>query len=342
MNKIMSLLDKDYVRELFRREVLPQYPEFCALEDITIKPYKELTWTTTYHVVIGYQVGLRRPDGSGRVLPIVCTAHSSEDRENVYLGLSYLWEQGLPDSAIDLPRPLFYSPEFRGTFYRGLEGDNLFQYIQRADIKAIEGIVSGAGHIFASLHALPAPPHANFNPRNSRMETVIPGRGMILQEMSRRYGNRYNPDLGSLYAYFDEQEERYWGEGRALSLIHGDAHPENVLRTGPERVGLIDFTDLCLADPARDIGSFLQQLQYRIGSKLGDPAYTEKIKDLFLVSYFASSPEELDEDWRARIRVYYYWTMVRTATYFFLKYEPDENRAVKLLAEAKAVFNSDL
>ena len=41
MNKILSLFDENYVRELFTEKVLPLYPKFSGIEKIEIKPYKK-------------------------------------------------------------------------------------------------------------------------------------------------------------------------------------------------------------------------------------------------------------------------------------------------------------
>jgi len=336
MNKILQLFDEAYVVELFRKEVLPHYPSFVDIKRVVIKPYKEMVWETTYHVVISFTAYFSKPDGTEDKIPIVCSAHSSEERENVYLALKYLWAAGFPNETIDIPDPLFYSPYFRGTFYRGLKGDNLLYYIKNKDFATVKKIIIASARLFARLHALPYDTRANFNPINSRIRTVIPGSENIIKEVASRFPEKYAADLRRIYAYFIEKEEAYFNRGGNLTLIHGDAHPENIIQTSLNRVGLIDFTDLCLGDLARDLGSFLQQLEYKILRKASDAVSAAAMKKLFLDSYLAASGLKLTDDLQARIDLYYNWTAIRTATYWLLKFDNDENAAIELIKKVKA------
>jgi thiamine kinase-like enzyme len=115
--------------------------------------------------------------------------------------------------------------------------------------------------------------------------------------------------------------------------------PENIIKTGADRIGLIDFTDLCLSDFARDLGAFLQQLEYKIVMKIGDHKYAEKMKQLFLTSYLVAAGLELDANLQTRINLYYNWTAMRTSTYWFLKFGHNEERAEALLKKVKDNLN---
>jgi len=336
MNQIRKLLDPAFVAELFRREVLPHYPAFSAISRVEIKPYKELIWDTTYHVVICFMTYFRKPSGAEAKIPIFCSAHSSEDRLDIYRTLRYLWSVGFPTKTIDLPDPLFYSPEFRGTFYRGLRGENLLHYIKTQNLAIVAEMVASSARLFARLHSLPAPAEADFNPANARLATVMPGTAKVFAEMAGRYPGKYDADLRRIYAGLIAREDSFLASGAPLTLIHGDAHPENILRTARDRVGLIDFTDFCRGDFARDLGSFRQQLEYKIMRKTGDAAYAAKLKDLFLSEYLRASGRVLTPDLEARINMYYHWTALRTAIFWFVKFEPNEERGAELLAKVKA------
>ena len=332
MNKIKQLFDEQYVMELFNREVLPLYSEFVAISRVAIRPYKDLMWQTTYHVVIGFRVHFLTASGEESVVPIVCSAHSSEPRENVYLGLKYLWENDFPTAEIKLPVPLFYSEYFRGTFYQGISGEHFLYYINKKDFEQVEKISVSAARLFARLHALPPTAALNFNADNSRIKTVTPGVEKILKEVSRRYNNKYNATLERWYDYFIKKEEDFFSSHScSLSLIHGDAHPENIIKTSENSIGLIDFTDLCLGDYARDLGTFLQQMDYKLISRTGVPDYGRKLNEMFLSAYWEASGKSLTPDVQERIDLYYNWTAVRTATYWFMKYDHDELKAAQLL-----------
>lgn len=339
MNKILQLFDEEFVVDYFKRELLPLYPAFKDIKRVNINPYKKMVWETTYHVVIGFDVYFLNALGHEKKIPVVCSAHSDEPRENVYVALKYLWAKKFSSHGVDLPRPLFYSEYFNGTFYRAINGENLLYYIKEKDTKNIEKIVIKSAELFAKLHALPAGVEANFNPMNSRVRTVIPGTAMIFKEMTARYGDKYCPDLQKLYDYFITQEEKFFHSGEALKLIHGDAHPENIIKTSEERIGIIDFTDLCLSDPARDLGAFLQQIDYKIVMKMGDHEFADRMKEVFLNNYLISSGLELDRNLQERIDLYYNWTAIRTSTYWFLKFGHNEERAEALLNKVKKSLN---
>lgn len=335
MNKILQLFDEEFVVDYFKRELLPLYPAFKDIKRVVIKPYKKMVWETTYHVVIGFDVYFVTQEETKRKIQVVCSAHSDEPRENVYLALQYLWEKKFSSRGVDLPRPLFYSDQFNGTFYRAIKGENLLHYIKEKDSTSVEKIIIESAELFAKLHALPAGVEANFNPINSRIRTVIPGTEMIFSEMTARYGDKYCPDLRKIYDYFISQEEEFFNSGAELKLIHGDAHPENIIKTSAERIGIIDFTDLCLSDPARDIGAFLQQIDYKIVMKMGNHEFADKMKKLFLDNYLIASGIQLTPDLNRRINLYYNWTAIRTSTYWFLKFGHNEERAEALLNMVK-------
>ncbi len=212
-------------------------------------------------------------------------------------------------------------------------------YIKEKDLANVEKIIIEAAELFAKLHALLAGAEANFNPINSRIRTVIPGTEMIFSEMTSRYGDKYCPDLRKIYDHFIRQEEKFFNSGAELKLIHGDAHPENIIKTAEDRIGIIDFTDLCLSDPARDLGAFLQQIEYKIVMKIGNHEFADKMKKVFLNNYLIFSGLTLDADFQARIDLYYNWTAIRTSTYWFLKFGHNEERAEALLNTVKKNLN---
>ncbi|KKT13686.1 MAG: hypothetical protein UV95_C0001G0223 [Candidatus Falkowbacteria bacterium GW2011_GWF2_43_32] len=335
MNKIKSLFDVEFVRDLFTREVLPLYPKFVAINRIKIKPYKNMIWETTYHVVIGFDVYFVKGDGRETKVPLVCSAHSSEPRQNVHLCLQYLWKQKFPNGAVNIPKPLFYSAHFNGTFYRAVKGNNLLYYIRKRKFSEVKKIIIAAAGLFARLHALPANPEANFNFLNSRIKTVIPGTEFIFREMAERYQNKYNADLSEIYSFFIAAEEKFFLSRNSLTLIHGDAHPENIIRTGIGKIGLIDFTDFCLGDFARDLGTFLQQLEYKLDKKDELKFASAEMRKLFLDTYLAISGRSLTAELQARIDLYYNWMAMRTAIYWFLKFGHNEERAEELLKKVK-------
>lgn len=337
MNKIYSLLDQQFVLNFFKEKVLPFYPDIKEIQNIEIKPYKQLIWETTYHVVFAYNLSWLDGNNKKQKIQIVCSAHSNEPRENVLGTLHYLWDHNLPNKKIKLPRPLFYSQEFGATFYRAVPGHTLLHYIKDGRREMVPSLVLMAAEMFARLHQLPIANNFKFHTDNQRIATVVPGEKFISSELASRFKASEYEDLIDLYHQCASQETSNFLGFNEWSLIHGDAHPENIIKVGENKIGLIDFTDFCPADFARDIGAFLQQLEYKIGRKLNDKFFAQEMKKLFLDTYLRAAQKELSDDLQARINLYYDWTALRTAVYWFLNHRssPDKGRELLYLVRER-------
>lgn len=327
MNKANLLFDEKYLYDLFTQEVLPLYPDFVEIKKIEVRPYKKLIWETTYHVVIKYVTHFIDAQGRESRVPIVATAHSSEERENVFLTLSYLWQHHLADREIGLPRPLFYSPELRATFYRAIEGQNLLYFIKKQSWEEIEDGVIKSAKLFAKLHSLPLMGDYEFNRENARVATVLPGIDFTLRELKTRFDGHYYNFIKEAYDYIITKENNFLDNTSERWLVHGDAHPENLIKLPSGKIGLIDFTDFCRADFARDLGAFSQQLEYKIITKAKYVEEAEKMKDLFISEYFKASHLKLTPAVAERIALYYNFASLRTAVYWLLKHDCDPGRA---------------
>jgi len=332
MNKINNLLDEKFVLALFKKEILPAYPEFSDIKEIKTHLIKDNIWTSTYHVVIEYQTAFINSEKLTETLPIYCTAHSEEPRLNSFEALTFLWQNGFSRGSLAIPRPLFYSPDFNAFFYQGLSGQNLYYYIRQKDVATIESVVVKTAAWFAKLHHLSAiaVKAKNFNPLNSLIETIIPGMPQALVKI-QAHAPRYVEICCQAYKIINQEEKDFFSSAEKRWLIHGDAHPENVIIIDKNKIGVIDFTDICLADYARDLGTFLQQLEFMMLRKIEDQKQVEKIKQLFLNSYFKNARITLDDNLQKRINNYYNWTALRTAIFFLLKDKAEPERAHGLL-----------
>jgi len=340
MNKILKLFDEQYVSDLFKRKIMPLYPDFKEIKNIKISPVKKKVWTSTYHVVIEFLTTFSTADGQLIELPIYCSAHSSEPRKNSFKALSFLSEQGFDQGHLTIPRPLFFSDYFNGYFYRGVQGKNLYYYIRHQNFAEIKNIIPKAAAWFAKLHNLPVAKAKNFNEQNSRVVTVIPGFKLIFNKLRSDYPDYYGA-YKETFEFIEQKEKNFLSSLDRHWLIHGDAHPENVIKMSADTIALIDFTDICLADFARDLGSFLQQFEYMSIRKIEDNNYIKTIHDLFLNSYLDLTKKRLDDSLRERINYYYGWTALRTATLFLLKEEPEPERAHELLFKVRKDLKLD-
>jgi len=343
MNKINSLLDEKFVLALFKQEILPKYPEFSDIKEIKTTLIKNNIWASTYHVVIEYQTTFINSENKLAVLPIYTTAHSDEPRLNSFEALTFLWQNGFNQDDLTIPRPLFYSPDFNAFFYQGIIGQNLYHYIRLKDVDTVESVVVKAAAWFAKLHHLTSLAKAakNFNPLNSRIETIIPGMAQALTRVKESQP-RYFEICRQAYEIINQEEKKFLASTKERWLTHGDAHPENVIIINKDSIGVIDFTDICLADYARDLGSFLQQLEFMMLRKVEDNARVEKIKRLFLDSYLDKAKITLDDNLKKRINNYYNWTALRTAIFFLLKDKAEPDRAHGLLIKISQNLKLDV
>lgn len=339
MNVVNKLFDEQYVLSFFRKRVLGYYPDFADIKKVKIVPVKKQVWKTSYHVVIKFETYFVTDKGKTNKIPIYCSAHSYEPRKNVYSVLKFLWQHNFCRGYLTAPRPLFYSHHFRAVFYRGIKGENLYYYIRKGTYEEMEQITKKAAAWLVKLHKLPTYGAINFNKQNSRIDTAIPGRKHILDIIEYFY-----PELHEFYCYaykyMVEQEKKFFRSTDKRWVIHGDAHPENVIMISNNKVAFIDFNDLCLGDFARDVGSFIQQVDYMTGVKAGKKEHPEALKEVFLNSYLKYAKLELDDDLNRRINLYYQWTALRTATYFLLRHDPSRERAEPLIKGVEEYLDS--
>lgn len=339
MNKGKNLLNKEFMLGYLRAKTLALYPQFKSLDNIEIIPHKEYIWVGhAYHVVIEYKSFFKDKRGKETILPIFCSAHWIEPRINVYTSLKYLWNNNFSNPKLTIPRPLFYSRQFRGIFYEGIKGRNLYRFIIEEDTKEIKKIIPQTAHWFAKLHHQTSIKTAkNFNKQNSRIKTVIPGIKHIFSDIEQQYP-KYLDFYKKIYAIFIEKEESFLKNNK-LYLVHGDAHPENIIKIDNKKIGVIDFTDLCLSDFARDLGSFTQQLYYMCHRKISDPNFAGEMSQLFLKKYAKYAKIKIDNNLKARINNYHDWTMLRTATFFLIKDKPEPERGIDLIEKLKKIYS---
>ena len=342
MHKAYQLFNPEYIKDYFKENILPLYPQFSDIRKIKIIPHKKLIWEDeAYHIVSEYEVSFLEIVGDSKKvkkLPIFCSAHSHEKRYNVYESLHYLWEKGFGQGYRTIPKPLYFSQNFNAVFYRGVKGNNLYHYIKEHDFKSIEEVTIKTAKWFVKLHNLDTSDAKNFNPENSRILTVLPGKEHVLETIKNE-----EPEYFDLYQkaydHFIKYEDEFLQKSNKHYLVHGDAHPENIIKMGAKKIAVIDFTDLCLGDFARDIGTFLQQVSYMADRKINDKDYSLKLQHIFLDNYFDSAKIKLDDNLKRRISNYYHWTAMRTATFLLMGTYYHPQRAKDLLESLSSSYS---
>jgi aminoglycoside phosphotransferase (APT) family kinase protein len=111
---------------------------------------------------------------------------------------------------------------------------------------------------------------------------------------------------------------------------HGTFNPEQVLIDG-EQIGVIDFDDFCMAEPALDVGLFRAAIK-DIGMNALDAeqardrtiqlarlAQLDALGEVFLAEYERHAPIS-----RARVALWEAWSYLRDALHFWIKVKPAE------------------
>ncbi|MDP3995049.1 MAG: phosphotransferase, partial [bacterium] len=296
-------------------------------------PLKRNIGKNFYHVVIRYDA-----PGLGD-MPVFCSAHSDENRKNAYNALSFITQHGFKKHNVFVPEPLFFDDELKAFFYRGVDGENLLSYIKKTDVSLAPYLDQTAKWI-AQLHSIGAGEGQNFNPINSRINTIYPGPEKFLPKIKEKFPKYY----GQVKTQFDELaawEEESLASLPKLHLIHGDLHPENVIINKTDnKVSLIDFTDICTSDWARDVGSFLQQLAFMSGGHRNQEEI-DALKNKFTACYFAHRDMAQDANADERIQKYETWTALRSAIYFLTKSPAEAKEAETALAMAQQLSETE-
>ncbi len=339
MNKIEKLFDNKYILNFFNKRILPLYPDFKKIEKIKIIHHKKFIWVGSYHVVSEFKVSflLNSVACKKKVkrLSFFCTAHSSEPRKNVYDVLNHLWNNGFSKGFLTIPRPLLYSKYFNASFYRGVSGKSLLEFIREGDKKEIEKIVKKTAEWLAKLHKIPVSKEIQYDKNKSKIKTVVPGYKKILKGIEEKYNGEYLKDIKKIYDYLIELEDDFFKLSHKRWLIHGDAHPDNIIKISDKKIAMIDFTDISPSDFARDLGSFLQQVEYKLKRNSYPDSYIKKVHNIFIESYCRKTKVKYNIRLKERVKLYYYWTAIRTAVYWLTKHNPDPQRSEPLIREVK-------
>ncbi|NQU77145.1 phosphotransferase [Candidatus Falkowbacteria bacterium] len=328
----LKLLDKNFVSDYFSKKITsPQYQKI-NWQNIKITPYKKILDKNNpskfYHFVIRYDV-------EGLSQPIFCTTNSKENREDAHRALNFINSKIKKQSIT----PIFYSEKFKALFYLGVDGENLQYYIKEHPSQ-INPIIKETANWLAKLHQIKvSPKEHNFNPQNSKVETIVPGADYYLERVENKAPDFLN-DIKKLFIKinnFDKKNIKKNGH----YLIHGDIHPENViLNKETNKIAIIDYTDVCVADFARDLANFSHQLDYMVNRF--NPSLKEKLPEIqktFLNSYLKKTGLKLSSDLKKRINCYMAWTSLRNAVFFLIKEFQETQEAKKMITKAYEYLN---
>jgi len=325
IEKIKKLFEPNFVKN-YITEKAPAFARENDLSEISIHPIKKNIGEKFYHIVIKFDL----KDNAGR--SIFCSAHLNENRKNAFLALEYIKNNSTKDDEFLTPSPLFYDQEMNAFFYFGYEGKNLLNNIKDTG-QDISEILKKTAKWTLTLHSTPIIGAENFNKENSRIKTIIPGPKKFLEKIENIFPE-FLEEVKTAFEKISKKEEEILEKMDKKFLIHGDLHPENVIITKNGKISVIDFTDVCVSDWARDIGNFMQQIGYMSRGYTAEEEI-EKNKNIFLEEYLTLSGIQKTPEIMERITLYESWSALRSAIYFLIKGKPEKENAMILLKELK-------
>jgi aminoglycoside phosphotransferase (APT) family kinase protein len=194
-------------------------------------------------------------------------------------------------AAFAVARPLGWLPDARVLVLDEAAGVSLRAIL--ASEEPAEAAVRQAARAIAAFHQLPTERlAANPRRRPTRDEAARPDK---LAERLHASAPQLASEIDTLVAKI---AARLSEAPRAPT--HFDLRPGHLLIDG-DRVALIDFDKIALADPLVDVANFLTLLEEDWKSSVSSPGQQERLPQVFREEYFALVPPQ----WAARLPAHY-------------------------------------
>lgn len=312
-----AALDYSVITRLMREVVKHNYPEIKTINSISYETYKRRVGQHHSAFNYGYTIHATRPDGSRAQLLLIYSAHTDGSRAYAYEIMRELIASGFNEGPFRIIRPLEYRDDLQALIYEGTPGSKLFTYMQKkASVTDLSHCVTLVAHWIKKFHT------QQLTDRMKKLAHTFDWQNIntpIMEIMAdvKRLDTAQGEKLEHFVAAFGKQE-RNLSAAAPQGLVYGDLHPENIivpeLRAGD--LTMIDFTDVSIGDQLRDIGTFIQQMQF-----MGKPFYSldelQVILHTHLEAYFGKPFTALSQDEFARINLYQAWNALRSFVYFF-------------------------
>lgn len=284
---------------------------FKYLQDFQIEFLKKEIGHNFYHLVVRYIIKTNK-----RKIGVIMTAHSYEKRLPGWRALKFLSQHGFSQGPWQAPKPLYYSKKLKAMFYREALGWNLRKLIRKKS-KYIEQVIQESARWLAQLHILPSVSEMNFNKINSSIGAMTPGRRRGIA-IIKKHALEFAPEVEAIWNKLTAQEKQNFKKLGRHYLIHGDFHPENIIfnKKYPKKITIIDFTDICLGDFTRDLGNFIEQLNFMGARDKIKHQQLEKWEKQFLAAYFKACHLKLTANLKNRIFLYRALAAFRTTIYY--------------------------
>jgi hypothetical protein len=307
----------------------PKYAELriesCTPEVLSYKPGSRCT--LRYHLVYPPELAER-----GWPTSVIAKTYRKDSKgRNAYDGMLALWRSPLAaGDVVTLAEPLAYIPGLKIMVQGPVAGAQSLEDMLKAALDANSqpamedlydymrktAVALAAFHQSGVRHGQPVELDARF----AEIRDLIARLLIPVPELA----GTVEPLLSRLEALATEYP------ADAAVPTHGTFNPEQVLIDG-ERIGLIDFDDFCMAEPALDVALFRaaikdigmnaldESLARNREIRLARLARLDMIGDIFLAEYEKHAPIT-----RGRVALWEAWSYLRDALHYWIKVKPAE------------------
>lgn len=334
-----AALSYPFVEKIIREVVSRHYPEISVISRISHETYKRRVGKLNSAFIYGYTVaGITRTGAAIQKL-IVYSAHTDGTRKIAFNNMKMLIDAGFNEGPYQITRPLEYRDDLHAMMYEGIFGTKLFDFFkQHTAVYDLQSLVAHIACWIAKFHALrlapgltAALPTFNWHDVNQPLSSALPN----IREHDAHQGEKFQAFLTAF-----EKLESSLASSFKPSLVYGDLHPENAVFDSltTDHLTMIDFTDVSIGDPVRDLGTFTQQLWF-MGKDFYARQDTRQLITIFLEAYFNKPVSSITETEWQRINAYQAWNALRSFIYFF--YQPETQQSSYGLLEDAWLYLSN-
>ena len=324
------LTDAEAARAMLEQGIRENtYPDMqiasCQPEVLSYKPGSRCT--LRYHLAYPPELAAR-----GWPASVIAKTYRKDSKgRNAYEGMVALWKTPLASgSTVTLAEPLAYIPEHKVMVQGPVPAEQSLEDMLK------DALTADTPEAYAELHGYmirTAAALAAFHQSGVRYGATVTldERWAELHELQARLSTAV-PELNGVVTPLLEQLE-----ARAIATppdaavpTHGTFNPEQVLISGPH-IGIIDFDDFCMAEPALDVGLFIAAIKdigmnalddeqaLNLAARRARLARLDAIGDVFLTFYERLAPIS-----RERVALWQAWSYLRDTLHFWVKAKPAE------------------
>lgn len=325
-SKMDQLLDDEFIKKLFDGNLPAFFNGGKKIKSLKRITHKEVRGNFDYTLIIEFRLKILFEDKKIKEKSIFCKAHSDEKKNKSTYYMEMLYKNGFNKGLYQVPRPLIYLPELKAGFYEGARGHNLLYYLSKKNYKKIKTIVKDAAHWISKLHEFEFNKFDSLKLATTKIRDNHPPIKQVFARMKERFPQLYE-EFMPLYKETIRYEAKFLKDLKKqekTKIIYADYHPENIIFPSHSQKGIvvIDFTDLALGDPYRDVGTFIEQVEF-MAQRFMPSEKAKYWRKVFLDEYAIANDLKLTKRDYQRIHLYCLWTSLRNIIYFFYKKDPD-------------------